>query len=132
MQKLHIKLFALLLAAFLIISGCSASTSPAGTTTTEGSMVAIVNGNSWSSAVIPPGITGGATAKMNSNGSLAITGVASDLSSIVLVLLHSHVGLDTLGLGNTGSFIDEDKHVFITAGSGAGTVNITTLDLTHQ
>src|SRR3569623_2097315 len=92
--------------------GCSASTSPTGTTTTEGSMVANVNGNAWSSAVIPPGITGGATAKMNSTGALAITGVASDLSSIVLVLLHPHVGTDSLGTGNTGSWIDEHHHVY--------------------
>src|SRR6185312_1294828 len=108
-------LFLSLIVSALMFASCSASTSPSGTTTTTGSMVANVNSNAWSSAVIPPGITGGATAKMNSSGALAITGVSSDLSSIILVLLHPHNGSDSLGLGNTGSWIDEHHHVYLTA-----------------
>jgi hypothetical protein len=118
---------------FLLLAvGCSASTSPTGTTTTEGSMVAMVNGYEWSSSVIPPGISGGGSATMNSSGALTMTGVSNAHGSLVLMLLHPHLGADTLGIGNSGSYITDDKHVYLTAGPNQGTVQLTTFDTVHH
>ena len=89
----------LIFAAFsvLILASCNASTSTNGTTTTPGSMVATVNGKAWSSAVIPGGITGGATASRNSSGMLTIVGVSSDLTEVTLVLGKPASGTFPLG-----------------------------------
>ncbi|MDP4242971.1 MAG: DUF6252 family protein [Bacteroidota bacterium] len=116
----------------LLVTGCSASTSPTGVTTTDGSMVAMVDGYSWSSTVIPPGISGGASAKRSDAGALTLTGVSTNHGSIILVLLHPKIGMDTLGLGNSGSYIDDGKQVYITAGVNKGLVSLTTYDSIHH
>ena len=132
MKRIKYKSFGSLFLIALFFAGCSASTSPTGTTTTEGSMVAMVDGYSWSSTVIPPGISGGASAKMDGSGALTLTGVSSGHGSIVLVLLHPHTGTDSLGLGNTGSYINDDKHAYLTAGPNKGSVTLTTYDPIHH
>src|SRR5690242_18268247 len=92
--------FSIPLLLALVFAGCSASTSPTGTTETAGSMVAMVNGYSWSSTVVPR-ISGGATATMNAAGALTITGTSHDHGAITLVLLHPQVGTDSLTAGST-------------------------------
>ena len=132
MKRIKYKHVSSLFLIALFFAGCSASTSPDGTTTTEGSMVAMVDGDSWSSTVIPPGISGGASARMNGSGALTLTGESSDHGSITLVLLHPHIGTDSLGLGNTGSYINDHNHVYLTAGPNKGSVNLTTYDPIHH
>ncbi len=81
--------------SILLLAGCKASTSPTGTTTTPGSMIATVNGKAWSSTVLPG--TGGATGKMNSNV-LSIIGLSvTDNTEISLILPKPAVGTDSLG-----------------------------------
>src|SRR5579883_1294856 len=116
----------------LAMAGCSATTSPTGTTETESSMVAMVNGFDWSSTVIPPDISGGASATMDGTGALTVTGTSTSHGSIALVLLHPHVGLDTLGIGSSGSYISEDNHAYLTVGQNQGIVNLTTFDPVHH
>jgi len=125
-------LFSTVALALFALAGCSASTSPTGTTETEGSMVAMVNGYDWSSTVIPPGISGGATATMDGSGALTLTGASQSHGSLVLILLHPHVGADTLGMGNTGSYISENDHAYLTAGPNQGRVELTTFDPVHH
>jgi hypothetical protein len=83
--------------AIIIFAGCNATTSPNGTTTTPGSMTATVSGESWSSAVIPGGITGGATASRSNSGVVTVVGVASDITEITLVMNNPSVGTFPLG-----------------------------------
>ena|ERR1035437_9936743 len=133
MKYLSPKHFGFSLLLVILFAGCSASTSPTGVTTTDGSMVAMVNGDSWSSTVIPPGISGGASAKRSDAGALTLTGVSSSHGSIVLVLLHPSIGTaDTLGLGSSGSFITDGKQVYLTAGFNKGIVSLTTYDTIHH
>ena len=127
--------------AALIFAGCKATTSPNGTTTTPGSMVATVNGAAWSSAVVP-GVSGGATGKFDfpSTGNLTITGISSDLTEITIEIMHPHVGTDTLLLsGDIAMYsqgVPDTSKDYVTYPSFAnlmpGTVTITSYDTTKK
>ncbi|HZK76800.1 MAG TPA: DUF6252 family protein [Candidatus Kapabacteria bacterium] len=82
--------------SILILAGCKASTSPTGTTTTPGSMIAHVNGSAWSSTVLP-GISGGATGNIES-GALFVTGLSATTNTeITIELMNPKLGTDSLG-----------------------------------
>src|SRR5947209_5292967 len=85
--------------ATILLAACTATTNPStGTTTTNGSMIATINGKAWSSTVVP-GVSGGATATRSSSGVVTVTGVkADDLTEITLVLRNPSVRTDSLGL----------------------------------
>ncbi|HEX5316562.1 MAG TPA: hypothetical protein VFX22_07925, partial [Candidatus Kapabacteria bacterium] len=126
----------------LILAGCNASTSPSGTTTTPGSMVATVNGSAWSSTVVPLGVTGGATGKFNfpSTGNLTITGIASDLTEITIEIYHPHLGTDTMVLsGDLGIYsqgVPDTSKDYVTiptfTNPVTGTVTLTAYDTTKK
>ena len=87
--------------AFLIFAGCNATTSPNGSTTTEGGMTATVNSQAWSSTGVP-GVNGGTTALINTPtaGAITITGVSVSLAGnqiIAIALAKPHLGPDSLG-----------------------------------
>lgn len=91
----------LLLLGIVFIAGCNASTSPTGTTTTPGSMVATVNGSAWSSTVIP-GVSGGATGNIES-GALFVTGISATTNTEITVeLMNPKTGTDSLGATGDG------------------------------
>lgn len=120
----------------LALAGCASSTSPNGQTT--GSMVATVNGQSWASAVIP-GVTAGTLAVRSvSANTLTVTGTSVDLSghsqTIGLVLINPHLGLDSLGTGNTGTYSNgvPGQDSYVTAGFNAGQVNISQYDTQNK
>jgi hypothetical protein len=140
-QSIPSKLIGIFAIGILIFAGCSASTSPNGTTTTPGSMVATINGSTWSSAVVPGGITGGAKATRSSSGVVTVTGVATDLTEITLVLYNPQVG--TVSLGNTTNLGEYSHGVPDTSSAylsipgsinnlSAGSVTITTFDTTNR
>ncbi len=94
-MKIYRALVFLTAVAFFV--GCKASTSPNGTTTTAGSMTATVNGQAWSSTVIP-GVSGGATAKRSNSGVVTVIGVSPDVTEITLEIMHPSLRTDTLVL----------------------------------
>jgi hypothetical protein len=125
----------------IIMAGCSASTSPNGTTTTPGSMVATVNGKAWSSAVVPGGITGGATATRSQSGVVTVTGVSTDLTEITIELKSPHMGSDSLGIlsGDFGAYSEgilDTSSAWISTPTLSnfypGSVTITTFDTTNR
>jgi hypothetical protein len=125
--------------AILILSGCSASTNPNGTTTTEGNMIATVNGKAWSSTIVPD-VTGGATATRSSSGIVTVTGVATDLTEITLVLGNPHVGTVSFGtsanLGEYSEGIPDTSTAYLSIPSFSnftpGSVTITAFDTSKR
>ncbi len=127
--------------AALIFAGCKPSTSPSGTTTTPGSMVATVNGSAWSSTVIPE-VSGGA--KAYKNGSiLTITGISAiDNSQITVELYNPAIGSDSLGTTGDNAFYSHvigvaDTTVYASipyslTNPSAGAVTITAYDTTAK
>lgn len=82
--------------SILLLAACNASTSPSGTTTTPGSMIAKVNGSAWSSTIVPY-VSGGATGNVK-NGALFVTGIsASDNTEITIEIMNPKLGTDSLG-----------------------------------
>jgi hypothetical protein len=138
------KTFGLLLFAAAILSGCSATTNPTtGATTTDGSMVATVNGATWSSTVVPGGITGGAKAtRSTSTGIVTVTGVkATDLTEITLILHNPSIGSDSLGFslsaqGEYSQGVPDTSTAWLSIPSLTsffpGSVTITTFDTTKK
>jgi hypothetical protein len=119
---MYTKLISFFFAA-LLIAGCNATTSPGGTTTTEGSMVATVNGQAWSSPVLP--IAGGiGTKAFLKEGTLTVTGVSTDLTAIGVTLVQPRVGTDSIA----GTYATSDKKAY----AGVGTANITKYDVTNR
>ena len=122
-----------------ILAGCSASTNPNGTTTTPGSMIATVNGQAWSSAVVT-GLTGGAMATRSSSGVVTVIGGATDLTEITLFLTNPQVGTVSLGASaNLAAYshgIDTSNAYFSLpsfSNFNPGSVTITTFDTSkHQ
>ncbi len=122
--------------AILFFAGCNATTSPNGTTTTPGSMVATINGSAWSSAVVPGGITGGAKATRSASGVVTVTGIATDLTEITLVLMNPKVGTVTLGtsanLGEYSHGVPDTNTAYLSIPSltnfNPGSVTISTFD----
>ena len=121
------------------ITGCNATTSPTtGTTQTESSMTAMVNGSAWASTGVPL-VNGGALAEFNtpSAGNITITGTSGSLSGIQtigILLLKPHLGADSLGTGNTGTFTygTNAKSSYLTVGFNTGSVNITKYDTVNR
>jgi len=119
---MYTKLIYIFLAGFLI-TGCKATTAPNGTTTTEGSMVATVNGQPWSSPVLP--LAGGiGTKAFLKEGTLTVTGVSTDLTAIGVTLVQPHAGLDSIA----GTYGTSEKKAY----AGVGTANITKYDATNR
>ncbi|MDP4199188.1 MAG: DUF6252 family protein [Bacteroidota bacterium] len=123
--------------AIVFIVGCKASTSPNGTTSTEGSMTATVNGSAWSTIGLPGAQTARAT-RDTSSGTVTVTGLNANLenltnpSSITLILLRPSVGTVTLGTtGNEGIFaygtVPKDGYI-----STSGSVSITKFDTVNR
>jgi hypothetical protein len=101
-------------------------------------MTATVNGQSWSSAVVP-GVTSGTIAVLaKSSNTLTVSGTSVDLSgktqTIALILINPHLGMDTLGFGNTGTYSNgtPGQDSYVTAGLNAGQVNITQYDTINK
>lgn len=124
--------------AFLFFAGCNATTSPNGTTTTEGGMTATVNGKAWSSTGVP-GVNGGTTALINTPtaGAITITGVSVSLSGnqiIAIALAKPHLGADSLGglSLNRGTFSygtpGQSSYVSLSSGS----VNLSKYDTVNH
>ena len=137
-QYLSLKFFTISVLFAAALAGCSATTSGPNGTQAEGSMIATVNGQAWSSTVVPA-ISGGATALFNTPvaGAITVTGVSVSLSgtqTIAIALLHPHLGADSLGTGNTGTFSygTPGQDSYVTAGFGAGSINITKYDTLNR
>jgi hypothetical protein len=116
--------------------GC-ASTTPTGGQV-PGSMVATVNGQSWSSAIVP-GVTAGTLAvRVRSTNTLTVTGTSVDLGghtqTIALVLVNPQPGTQSLGVGNTGSFSYglPGQDSYVTTSLNAGQVTLTQYDTQNQ
>ncbi len=138
-KKRFPSIYSLLLVASSLVMACNATTSPTTGTTTPGSMVATVNGKAWSSTVVP-GVTGGATATKNS-GVVTVTGVATDLTEITLVLRNPGIrtdsfGLSTTALGEYSQGIPDTSTAYLTIPSLSniypGSVTITAYDTTKK
>ncbi|HWF43259.1 MAG TPA: DUF6252 family protein [Candidatus Kapabacteria bacterium] len=140
MKQVSSKLIGIFAIAIGLFAGCNASTSPNGTTTTPGSMVATINGSSWSSAVVPGGITGGATATRSSSGIVTVTGVSTDFTEITLVLYNPQVGTVSLGtsanLGEYSHGVPDTSSAYLSIPSltnfNSGSVTITTFDTVNR
>jgi hypothetical protein len=97
-------------------------------------MTATVNGQSWSSAVVPGVTTGTIAVRAKSSNTLTISGTSLDLSgtthTIALVLINPHLGMDSLGFGNTGTYSNgtPGQDSYVTAGFNSGQVNLTQYD----
>jgi hypothetical protein len=120
----------------LLTAGCAA-TSPNGGQV-SGSMVATVNGQSWSSAVVP-GVTSGTFAvRVVSTNTLTITGTSLDLGghtqTIGLVLVNPQIGTQSIGVGNTGSFSYglPGQDSYVTTSLNAGTITLTQYDTQNR
>ena len=142
--KTHLSYSLLLL--LILATGCNTVTNPS--TQTAGSMTATVNGQAWSSTVVPL-VTGGATATLQ-QGALLIAGVSIALSTtpeqtLSIFLVHPHLGADSMsalnGLNqNTGSFLygtnTNDIYVstlsFSLTMTNVGSINITKYDTTNK
>ena len=143
------KSFFFLLIGVAALAGCNTINSVLNPTTqTAGSMTATVNGNAWSSTVVPA-VSGGATATLQS-GALVIVGESVALSStpeqtLSILLVHPHLGVDSMSLlnptdANTGSFLygTNQNDIYLTelyyslSTPNAGSVNITKYDTTNK
>jgi hypothetical protein len=125
-------LFVLLVAAGSFLSSCAATTASNGQV--NGSMVATVNGQSWSSAVVPGVTSGTLGVRVMSTNTLTITGTSIDLGghtqTIGLVLVNPQLGTQSIGVGNTGSFSNglPGQDSYVTTSLNAGQITLTQYD----
>jgi hypothetical protein len=131
------------------LSGCNAVNSVTNPSTpAAGSMTATVNGQAWSSTVVPL-VSGGATATVQ-QGALLIVGESLAVSTtpeqtLSILLVNPHLGPDSMSIlsssgANTGSFLygTNSNDIYLSTLSysptmtNVGSINITQYDTTKK
>jgi hypothetical protein len=149
MKSLNTNLLLSLLSLVILGSGCNAVNSVTNPSTpTAGSMTATVNGQAWSSTVVPL-VTGGATATLQ-QGALVVAGVSIAVSTtpeqtLSVLLVHPHLGADSMSIlnglnQNTGSFLygTNANDIYVSTLSysltmtNVGSINITKYDTANK
>jgi hypothetical protein len=149
MNSTKTTVFFSILTLAILVNGCNAVNSVTNPSTpAAGSMTATVNGQAWSSTVVPL-VSGGATATVQS-GALLVVGESVALSTtpeqtLSILLVHPHLGVDSMSAlnptdANTGSFLygTNSNDIYLSTLSysltmtNVGTINITQYDTTKK